>query len=340
MIHYFNSLKLLYHMLRNGKPPVNVKSCNTEGATFQALDIYSLPSKKEKGTILFLHGMNKLGGRDDRIINISHAFASCGYRILVPTFDSICQFKLDIEKQRTDFKQALTWLFEHPEICPNKKISILTASFSSTIVMSAVDAHIEHLLLVGAFYDTKQIVKAVMYDKSMDQYARLILTANMMRHDEKTEPAVFSCMQHAINDELSDTQSNEFIEALSKLKPEQQQLISAIVNKSYDPDELLTRFAKSINQYIYPFVYNQFLKEAACSFFLMHSACDKVFEPSQSIQLHQSLLENNKNSQLVVTDMLDHADVQLSLKTLTDSFKIVKLFANFINIKSESSEHA
>src|SRR3990167_9653328 len=74
----------------------HIELISRTGERFQT-DVYQpVNSKKIKGTILFIHGMNKYGNKDPRMVALCKAAAVANYRAVAPTYQLIAEYYVDL----------------------------------------------------------------------------------------------------------------------------------------------------------------------------------------------------------------------------------------------------
>ena len=91
------------------------KSFHLTGIDFDYYQHY----QRVKGTLIFVHGMAKLGKDDPRVVQLAESIARTGYRVIVPDLPSIRS--LEIHKgQEDEVFSRLELLCEDQKFVPDK----------------------------------------------------------------------------------------------------------------------------------------------------------------------------------------------------------------------------
>ncbi len=287
------------------------------------------------GTLFMLHGMNHLGNQDPRIIKLGKSFASIGFKVCIPRFSSICNHEFNASQQTQDIRQTLLWLINQKSLCPEGKLAVFAPSFSSGLLIKAIATdsfknRITAILLLGPYFDLEALIQQFVFDEKMDHYARLIIFKNLFKQQYPDNKITLDVLQKAIDYAYLCQPFPGSIRNDPALPDEYHSFIAAVIKNKALPKTFLTHFQSHLTKFKSDFSYIDLLKNIDTSWFLLHSACDNIFNPLESVRLNQTFDHLSQPSTLVITKILNHADLSYGLSTIPEAVKLIKFFQSFI----------
>jgi len=301
-------------------------------------DIYR-PSKPPKGTIVMIHGMNSSGARDPRMIKLCSAVARLGFIAVAPTFPSICEHLIQIE-QLTLFRETLQQVILNKSICPTGKLSIFTASFSGGISVKAsacesLANQVNAIMSVSITENADTNYLEILSNNCEDLYARLIATKNLYHFTKQVDRVLDAGLEAAIEDEFTYSPNDHLERYLKTLTPKDAKrvltLVNAVKNADFHPDDSLMK-KLDLQKLKYYFSFENELEHAPFKLFILQSDRDKIMQPYHALGLSKRLHQKNVDHELEVTPLLDHANMNMSIRKLKAIYRAIRLFAHYFFI--------
>lgn len=331
---YITAIKFLLSALNDEEKNIKSRAINlvTEKGLDFDVDIYE-PNKKCFGTILFIHGMNRLGAKDARVIKISNVLASIGYRVIAPTYPVFTNHLVDAQS-REDIAETIKTITKDKSLCTSGKVAIFTASFSGFFTLCVAKREdVRHLISsicsVGTCYYAKSTFKNILAEKTEDYYAKGIAIKNLLRINNELTPVLEQGMECIIADAFdTNTQEafNNYVLTLAAPEKEQlQKIFSAIKNQ----EDLNPQYETHIQKMHDVFMVHAGAQGITSHVTLIHSENDKILHTVESRQLYNELKACHVPSHLVITPLLDHADMHFSFKYVADVWRLLRAFNLF-----------
>jgi acetyl esterase/lipase len=333
---YVTTVRFLLATLKNkgADLPVISKELKAKSGAVYPLDIYEpADAAKYKGTILFLHGMNKHGNKDERMVALCRAAAFCNYRAISPTYQTIAEHNVTL-KSIDEFDETISEFIKDESLCPDGKLAVFTASLSGSFSLRAIARphladKVTSLCTVGICYNPKTTFGNILKGKSNDAYAKYIAIKGLLAAANDLSNELRQGLDFAIDDAFEEDGKNragQFAETIADLHKKRLLEIIARVESNQDLSGL---YEKEI------LILHEALKDISdlsgvhSRVTLIHSEGDNVLPSIESELLFEHLIKAGKQAKLLVTPVLDHADFQFKLKHLRDLKRLVSAFDYF-----------
>ena len=184
---YATTIKFLLNIMSKKDKPLQINSVelsDQNGFSFPA-DIYEPVNEDHyKGTIIFFHGMNKLGNKDERMVALFKAAARANFRAVAPDYEILKNHFVDGQSVH-DFAATIRMVANDKALTPSGKVGLFTASFSGTFtVHAAIRDDVNHLIAslcsVGVCYHPIETFTGLLDGRGADSYSRFISMKNLL----------------------------------------------------------------------------------------------------------------------------------------------------------------
>ena len=295
--------------------------------------------KESMGTILTFHGMTMLGSRDQRFINACRSLAGCGFKVVAVQMDSM-QNLLIHESIIEETVKIIETVADNREICPSGKVSVFAASFAGGICMIAssdkrISEKISSICLIGSFTDIETTTRYLLSAQESDSYGRLIILKNFLKYSFDVPATVKKAIDIALADNFYFREKPELPAFLKNLSLSNYDLICRLLDDPYFRLYHWERIKKNeyIQNLIERFSARNYLKKTNASVVIIHGVSDNVIPVLESIRLYNELQRLKVKSKLILSPLMGHSDIKLSLNLLpsvVDLFKGLSRFFGYI----------
>lgn len=329
--NYWTSLGFLKRLLTsNGKNPKYsyvLKPTDHEELNHKiyASTNGSSPFDKTKHAFIIIHGINTLGPRDPRTIKLANSLSAIGYAAFVPDIYPLRKHLMDVKESSDILYNCCDFLVKKG----TTSISFIGACFSgSTTLLTAslpnLKERIKGIFLVGTYFNSKRALTRTIKDKESSTFGFLVTLKNIFTNQGNNNKDFLRVLNQAINDSNLDRNFLKTKKLIATLKPDEQELINKLINRSYDPEELLTTLKDGLEKTSIKCDYRIMLSKINSPFFILHGKNDKVISEKESIELNKFLKSEKKKSKLLITPLLIHTTFNIKANILTP-FRILKL---------------
>ena len=336
------SIKFLLSIARqsvNHEPlPADATEQWSIGGQELSVDVY-LPraGKKVRGSMLMLHGMNALGGRDPRMLALCRILLELGFIAVVPSFPTITDYQIN-PRQCDDMQQVIARMLIDKKLCPSGRLSIFSASFSGGISIraAAMSAHadkINAVLSIGVFSDCQQGLMDLIAPTCEDTYAHLIGVLNMYRRAKVDDANLMRALVAAIHDEFTLIDDSEHLQrCLADVLPSEKDRLTNMVDdivarRFVVPEEIVAK--ARIPELAKQFSYEGLVKDVQFKIFVIQDVDDKILPAKHAIALRDYTQQHGLKHRFIVTPLLSHANVQLNFKNLNALWGAVNTVGQF-----------
>ncbi len=298
-------------------------------------DIYLPQGKWNQKTVLLVHGMCPLGKDDPRVVRYSANFSALGYKVVVPQYQNICEFRFlpDMAEEIVATIQAVR---SNLELCPSAMVSLMSASFSGGLCLIAaakpeVAYSLSALLIVGSYGNIDTIFYRVVNDKITDDYARLIIFKNLIRFSSGVNVVLEQIFNQAILDLIPEgLKPSGRAKQCDENSAENKQFLRVQRDQQYRK-ELMNEIQRSPEAALLIkglSVVGQ-IRRIKAHVLLLHGDQDPVIPAAESKQIYYSLIRSHCSVRLLVTPILTHSDARLSLQFGVAILKLIYEMAYF-----------
>ncbi|MCG6166648.1 alpha/beta hydrolase [Leptospira sanjuanensis] len=292
-----------------------------------------------KGTILAVNGMAYLGNQDPRFKAVCRGMASCGFLVFSPQMQEISEFKIKLESIEK-IKGLILTISSDPTFCPDGRISLFAPSFSASMGLIAaaepdVGQRVKSICTIGAYGNVQTTLDYLMSAEDSDEYGRMILLWNFVHFGIGENEEVRKALHASIMDGSILRDSPELPKVLETMKPDNREIFIKLKEDREYRSEIWNRIIRNAG----PFrsflqdlqVYNK-LEDLRAHVALIHGVRDNVVPASESSLILERLLERDlprNRSKLVLTPLISHGDIGITLKTLPALWSLLGGFAFF-----------
>lgn len=314
---------------------VNLKSGLKQGRYWQPaqsgkdIDVYE--PTRSIGTILFLHGMSKMGKNDPRMQTMAESMASAGFRVLLPQLPSVAKLRITKEQPAEILRIAENVINDEFDSRP-KPIAIMAVSFSGVFAFKLLEvsnlAHkIGPICVIGGYFRFDSILEFLTKSKRADLYGRLLLFKNLKMQQNQISSQIMEAVNISINEGANFDKAEKLLGHLQAEHQDHYEILFPHVFSDSVLCELLAQLKaeskKSWSVYEVP----SFTKLPPRPVFLLHGRQDKVIPSGESRMLARKLKEAKFPVQLCLTKFLSHGDTSISLGDLPQLWQLVKSFS-------------
>lgn len=287
-----------------------------------------------KGTILFIHGMNHLGNKDHRIMNICRAAAHCGYRAIAPSYSIIENYIVDM-KSADEFVSTILYLTADKTLCPSGKIAIFSASFSGALCLRAirfpkVANKVSSFCSVGISYYPYTTFGNILSRKTTDYYAKLISIKNLLRLSDQLPSELEKGMDSLIADAHELKGWPRFEKVFNSFSLEAREKLLAIQEAVISQRDLTPEYKNEIEVTQQIFMKDTDMRKVPCPVTLIHSVDDDVMPTVETTLLYKDLKRAKRKAKMVLTPLLAHADLEIGIQHMLDLYRLVSCFNYFL----------
>lgn len=285
-------------------------------------DFYSQKGQQStRGVIVVFHGLNPEGNKDIRILKLVSALVAIGFTCLVPRIPAYVELRSTDEYDFDSFASFLDHLLITTTEM-NGYYSFLGPS-TSCLFMSKLaskeqlKSKIKSLCLISPYFSAQNSFGEIL-ESPKSFYAQLVML-KMLLHSQYTHEkdetilgdinllnqAIAFCFQNKKEEEIK-TDVLKFINRESPRESTLYSLIMLLGKKGFITDAMKPFFL-DISQRAQ---YEEHITKIDASVTLIHSLNDEIFSPQNSVDLAQHLDKNQIKNSLLITKLLEHADLR------------------------------
>ena len=332
-----DSIKFLLELIKDKMQPIPSKLLKFDG---QEADFYSTEKKNKKNrTIVFFHGYNQLGNKDPRIVKIAGAFMAIGFDCLVPKIPCYTEIRTPEEPDIHLLSSFLDYLLLEKLVTDNPLLFIgpSTSCFAVLKVAGSdnLRTKVKSICLISPYFNSKRNHRNLL-EHRRDLYAQLVslklVLYSQFLHEKN---ASLRYDLHVLNKAihlcyLKKSEKNidgQIIEFLSSELHENSQLLE-LINSLGKPGFITDKFHPFLIDVSSMSTYQNLLEKIDAKIAIIHSLNDGIFPPEESVLLSKLLTKKNINHRLVITSLLEHADINLK-NIIKELIPMVKAFNYF-----------
>lgn len=329
----------MYNILR--QRPVTTISYNeckivdAEGETIE-FDIYSPIVKKYSSLIIFYHGVNQNGNKDHRIQAVCKQLSALGFTVIAPKLNNISQ--LCIKEDAFFEVYRVTRLIKENYSGQFNKVGLFTVCYTtSTVIYSLAQNDLQNfahcMITVGGCFNPINLFRNMLSNKIEDPYSRIIALLNFYPSLAELSPQISIGLQCLIEDAQEGNNFSKFNSFLTSeaLSFENKKELEQLVDKINNSIPLFSDDEYSFQNPDYKFNICLDISGFKVPCILIHGENDKVFYPHETINFKNTLDKNKIKNYLILTRLLEHADIQFKLSYAYDLLKLIKGISIFFS---------
>ena len=298
-------------------------------------DIYIPANKIPRGTILLVHGMAPMGKNDPRMIDFGYNLADCGYRTIIPQFDSIANFIFDSNDEKK-ISEVVQCIYNSKELSCSKKIGIMTASYSGTLsLMAASDKKtsecISSLFVMGSFLQISSIFEHLFEKNNGNDYGRFIAMKNYFLTNKMKNIKLSHAMDLSARVLSSGKGKTLLAKHINSMKSSDRKLFEMLTHEPQFRKDMILKNSTALKQLYTEFNIKDKIQNIKSSVVLLHGSSDPVVPSSQSLLLGEKLCSSNIENRVLITPLITHANPQFGISSIVDILKLVHLLRFFFN---------
>jgi pimeloyl-ACP methyl ester carboxylesterase len=335
----YRAIKFLVKMSQDNKGPDAIKSHVTlQNNKKIPIDFYpSIHNPTKAPTIMFVHGINKGGNNEPRIINLCRSITNCGFNVVAPYYEDVAHYWIAPDTAE-NIAQTIDAICKDQALAPTGDLGIFSISFTGTLSIHAASKcskprNIRDILLMGSFSRAKPTLEFILSKDCQQIYPKLILIRNLLRIRGATEQEILDGLLYAINATfINDDHYTELKEYLTTLAPEKQQQIWGIINNAMDSEHYIAEYTAEINKFADLFDKSGDFSRLTCPVVIVHGYDDNTIPYVESEALHEQLNNENIVNKLLVTNLIEnHSHYKINLETIKEFIKLAVTIGVFFN---------
>jgi len=334
------ALKFLYHLQIK---PANIvsKKCKVQiKQKVYTIKHYKRKYLSQKRSIVIFSGFSVEGYKDSRIVSLSKSIASIGFNVFVVAIPDIENLQISANTIE-DMINSINYIASRKKFNRKGKVGVLAPSFSAGMALNAcADKRLKNavsaICAIGSFASIEDSIAFVMQKNDVDDYGRNIIFKNILPHiNVANKEKLQSLIQTAIEDN-GFKRNEELLPQL--LQNSEKQILK--VWQDYNENAIFRMELYQEAQTNFPTIKNwskhfnvvDNIKQVKAKVFLLHGKTDNVISPEESKKLHYIRQENQLQSKLCISNVLDHGDTSISIKNVIEIYELSQFFSQFFKI--------
>lgn len=301
------------------------------------LDIYEPQSYV--GSILFLHGMSKLGKDDPRMQRMADSMALAGFRVLVPQLQTVSDLRI-YSGQPDEIKHLIEETVLKETAYTKRPISLMAVSFTGIFALQALSIpcltqHIGPVCIIGGYSRFTQVVNYLLLSRRADLYGRLLLYKNYLAVCEEGSEQLSLSIQTAMEISANIVEQKEVVAVLKSEHPRVYAELKDILVSEELKSPLKTGIKRFIGQSLNSYKLVDLNKLKKVPIFILHGRNDRVIPSGEARSLANRLGKAGFDVQLCLTKFLSHGDTSIQIKDLIPLWQLIASFSwYFDKVKS------
>jgi pimeloyl-ACP methyl ester carboxylesterase len=335
----YRSIKFLVKMSQENKGPDAIKShVILQNNKKIPIDFYpSISNPTKAPTIMFVHGINKGGNNEPRIINLCRSISQCGFNVVAPYYEDVAHYWIAPDTAE-NIAQTIDVICKDPSLAPTGNLGIFSISFTGTLSLHAASKcreprNVRDILLMGSFSRAKPTLEFILSKDCQQMYPKLILIRNLLKIRGEADNEILDGLLYAINATfINDDDYTELKGHLETVAPEKQKQIWNIINNAMDSEHYITEYTKEINTFANLFDKSGDFSKLTCPVVIVHGQDDNTISYVESEALHEQLNKENINNKLLITQLIEnHSHYKINLETIKEFMKLAVTIGVFFN---------
>ncbi len=271
-------------------------------------------SDKKLPGVLLLHGMNKMGIEDPRILNLAYIISSLGYTTILPEVQEVTELKIGAETLDA-VSLTVETILDRSDLFLDERLGFFSVSFCGgmgmiSITNPEISKRIKAIATIGSYSNFETTIPHVLDNFEIDNYGTCIFFYNFIDHFEKNSENLKIYFYEAAMDNGLKRFGNlaKAPEILKNLSKKEVILLKGIENGKEFRKSLFEEFqkkSKSLMEYLSPINY---VEKIFSSVSLVHGRGDIVIPENETIELASKLNQFNKPFAMEITKLLSHGD--------------------------------
>jgi pimeloyl-ACP methyl ester carboxylesterase len=331
VFHLARATRVVLALARPRPRPMREVVLDVPGGPGRAL-IYD-PAGEARGAVVIIPGLALQAHEDARLHNLAKGFARGGYRGIVLEVPDLSALVIRPETD-VDVADRLVALVE-AGLVPHGRLGVLGPSFSGSLALRAavtpqVADRVRAVMTVGAYAEATTTVAYLFDAEDADPYGRLLLLLNFLSVVEPVSDRQIAALRAAIADTGPAAEVPELEPALATLPPAEAERLRRLLE---DPEQWRTigrRILEVGGETLGALSVTPIVDRLRCTVVLLHGAHDNIVPPSESVELESALRRAGVDTHVIVSPVLDHANIQGGLTALREGVGMIRAFASFV----------
>ncbi len=278
------------------------------------------PPHDSTHTIIAFPGLSVHGYRDQRMTAVARALSCLGFRVIVPCISDIEQLIIH-PATINKFAALIEAVAAHSQLNANQRqLGIFSASYSGGVALLAasypqISTSIKAMCLIGTFADFRNVIRFVLDQEEIDEYARLILLRNLLSQSSYQNPEVIQLFDIAVADNGFKKKFPLLPHSLQNASKFASHFFCRLLEDAVFRHQVAQSALEEIDRrehWLTQFNLDKQFTNINFSISLIHGHHDQVIPSHESVFLHKRLGQLGKKSRLILTTLLDHGDFVLS----------------------------
>lgn len=264
--------------------------------------------------VLLLHGMNKQGIDDSRILHLANIITSMGYTTILPEIPEVTELQIN-ESTLDSVYNAICSVVERNDLFLDKRLGFFSVSFCGgigliTLSKPKLKDKISAIVTIGAYSHFGSTIPFVMDNYEEDNYGTCIFFHNYIDFfDKSAKNLKIYFYEAAMDNGLKRTGESAIApKVFLTLNEKELELYRRIHEDKEFRKNLFEEFrlnSKSLIDHLSPINY---LEKIRSSISLVHGKGDLVIPEIESQELAKELDKLKKPYKLEITRLLSHGD--------------------------------
>ncbi len=291
-------------------------------------------NKKLPG-VLLLHGMNKLGIDDSRMMHLANIITRMGYTTILPEIPEVTELQIN-ENTLDSVYHGISSIVEKKDLFLDNRIGFFSVSFCGGMGLISISKpklkdKFSAIVTIGAYSDFGSTIPFVMDKYEEDNYGTCIFFHNYIDFfDESAKNLKIYFYEAAMDNGLKRSGEQAIApKVMSLLNEKELELYRRIHEEKEFRKNLFEEFrlkSKSLIDYLSPINY---LEKIGSAISLVHGIGDIVIPEVESQKLAKELDKLKKPYKLEITGLLSHGDTIPIWKKLSGVPSLASTFGYF-----------
>ncbi|MFB5651060.1 alpha/beta hydrolase [Leptospira wolffii] len=335
MKHFWKAAKFALFCQLPNPPQVQETEIRILAGDSEIPAILYTPNGTSSGTILAVNGLAYLGNRDPRFAAVCKAASAVGFTVISPLLKEVTEFKIRHETIGR-IKEMIRSVSSDRKYCPEGKLAYLAPSFSGSMGLVAaadpeIGKRISSILTIGAYCDVETTLDYVMTSEEGDEYGRIILLYNFIKlylkeENSELEDALKAC----VLDGSFSRETLELPKVLERIHPKNRELFERLREDKPFRTEVWKQIVQNAGKessFLTQLQVKDKLSLLSSPVSIVHGIGDNVVPSQEAVAMRDGL--PRKSSKLVLTPLISHGDVGISIAQVPAIVDLINGFAFF-----------
>ncbi len=300
------------------------------------LDVYE--PRRCRGVLLLVHGLVPSGHKDPAICDVAAAFASAGFRVLVPHLRSLAELEIDPAQSELLEEIIITVCLDR-SLCPKGRVALVSGSYPGMICLRAagnpeIASMIAAVALLGVFADPRRVAERILQSPDV---ARWTIYKNFLHLYSEATQGLKQAFGLALTDRLLERPLPQLPFHLEQIRPEERRLFYRIENEPSFREELGRNLLLKASAVLESFRLDPVLAGLTAPVFLLHETQDPLAPPEESRDVFLGLVSAGGSGDVLVTEHTPLGSFRLRFGAPREIFQLAGFLGRFFRTVADFS---